>query len=138
MFRKISFITLLLVIYNGALRAENFIAMPRLDQLPLVGVNAMLQESEGFIWYATTEGGLCRDDGYTVDVFRNDRANPMRLGHSNGVLSICETSTGDICFGTRENIYLLRKKDYSIVPLDTTILKGKVRLIISLTFVIIY
>ncbi len=129
MLRKKSFITLLFVVYNGALRAENFIVMPRLDQLPLVGVNAMLQDSEGFIWYATTEGGLCRDDGYTVDVFRNDRANPMRLGHSNGVLSICETSTGDICFGTRENIYLLRKKDYSIVPLDTTILKGKVRLI---------
>ncbi|MBQ0074268.1 MAG: helix-turn-helix domain-containing protein [Prevotella sp.] len=109
--------------------ADNIIVAPRIDQLPLVGVNAILQDREGFIWYATTEGGLCRDDGYTVDVFRNDRANPMRLGHSNGVLSICETSKGDICFGTRENIYLLRKSDYSIVPLDTTIAKGKVRLI---------
>ena len=53
----------------------------------------------------------------------------MRLGHSNGVLSLCETSNGDICFGTRENIYLLRKSDYSIVPFDTAVVFGKVKLI---------
>lgn len=127
--QRIHLVTLLFVFCHSLLMADNIIVAPRIDQLPLVGVNAMLQDREGFIWYATTEGGLCRDDGYTVDVFRNDRANPMRLGHSNGVLSICETSKGDICFGTRENIYLLRKSDYSIVPLDTTIAKGKVRLI---------
>lgn len=97
-----------------------------LEQLPLVGVNAMLQDREGYIWYAMTEGGLCRDNGYQVDIFRNDRTDTHRLGHSNGVLSICETADGDICLGTRENIYLLRKSDYSIIPLDTTIRKGKV------------
>lgn len=129
MTRKISLVTLLSVICHSLMMADNIIVMPKSDQLPLVGVNAMLQDREGFIWYATTEGGLCRDDGYTIDIFRNDRANPMRLGHSNGVLSICETSKGDICFGTRENIYILKKKDYSIVPLDSTIANGKVRLI---------
>lgn len=98
-----------------------------LEQLPLVGVNATLQDHEGYIWYATTEGGLCRDNGYQVDIFRNDKTNTLRLGHSNGVLSICETLNGNICIGTRENIYLLRKSDYSITPLDTTIRKGKVR-----------
>ena len=46
---------------------------------PLVGVNAMMQDSEGYVWYATTEGGICRDNGYQVDVFRNDRENPLRL-----------------------------------------------------------
>lgn len=129
MFRSIFLVTLLFVIHHSHLIADEIIAIPKLDQLPLVGINAMLQDREGFIWYATAEGGLCRDDGYTIDIFRNDRSNPVRLGHSNGVLSICETSIGDICFGTRENIYLLRKKDYTIVPLDTTITKGKVRLI---------
>lgn len=98
-----------------------------LEQLPLVGVNAILQDREGYIWYAMTEGGLCRDNGYQVDIFRNDKTNTHRLGHSNGVLSICETANGDICLGTRENIYLLRKSDYSVIPLDTTIRKGKVR-----------
>lgn len=102
-----------------------------IDKLPLVGVNAMIQDREGYIWYAMTEGGLCRDNGYQVDIFRNDKTNTHRLGHSNGVLSLCETANGDICFGTRENIFLLRKSDYSIIPLDTTIKKGKVRHIYS-------
>src|SRR5574344_421034 len=97
------------------------------EQIPLVGINAVIQDKEGYIWYATTEGGLCRDNGYQVDIFRNDRANTHRMGHSNGVLSVCETANGDICFGTRENIYLLRKSDYSVIPLDTTIRRGKVR-----------
>ena len=74
-----------------------------LDQLPLVGVNATLQDHEGYIWYATTEGGLCRDNGYQVDIFRNNKTNTLRLGHSNGVLSICETLNGNICIGIREN-----------------------------------
>lgn len=87
----------------------------------------MLQDREGYIWYAMTEGGICRDNGYQVDIFRNAKTNTLRLGHSNGVLSICETANGDICLGTRENIYLLRKSDYSIIPLDSTIRKGKVR-----------
>ena len=126
---RVYLITLFFAYCHSLAMADNIIVAPRTDQLPLVGVNAMLQDREGFIWYATTEGGLCRDDGYSVDVFRNDRANPMRLGHSNGVLSLCETSKGDICFGTRENIYILKKTDYSIVPLDTTIAKGKVRLV---------
>ena len=102
-----------------------------INQLPLVGVNAMIQDKEGYVWYATTEGGLCRDNGYQIDVFRNDQTNTHRLGHSNGILSICETENGDICFGTRENIYLLRKSDYSIKPLDTTIVKGKVKYIFN-------
>ena len=101
---RVYLITLFFAYCHSLAMADNIIVAPRTDQLPLVGVNAMLQDREGFIWYATTEGGLCRDDGYSVDVFRNDRANPMRLGHSNGVLSLCETRKGDICFGTRENI----------------------------------
>ena len=102
---------------------------PNIGQLPLVGITAMMQDSEGYVWYASTEGGLCRDNGYQVEIFRNNRLHPQLLGHSNGVLSLCETSRGDICFGTRENIYLLRKSDYSIVPLDPQVKKGKVRIV---------
>lgn len=56
-----------------------------LERLPLVGVNAILQDREGYVWYAMTEGGICRDNGYQVDIFRNDKTNTHRLGHSNGV-----------------------------------------------------
>ncbi len=102
---------------------------PNIGQLPLVGITAMMQDSEGYVWYASTEGGLCRDNGYQVEIFRNNRRQTQLLGHSNGVLSLCETSRGDICFGTRENIYLLRKSDYSIAPLDPQVNKGKVRIV---------
>ena len=32
------------------------------------------------MWYGTEGGGLCRDDGYTVKVFRSDFKNPGNLG----------------------------------------------------------
>lgn len=123
------FLMLVALLMPADIYAGRKMRVPTCDQIPLVGVNAMMQDSEGYVWYATTEGGICRDNGYQVDVFRNDRENPLRLGHSNGVLSLCETSNGDICFGTRENIYLLRKSDYSIVPFDTAVVFGKVKLI---------
>lgn len=90
------------------------ILQPTRDLMPLVGTRTMMQDSEGYIWYGTVEGGLCRDNGYQIDVFRNNRSNPQRIGQSNGILSICEDANGNIVFGTRKNIFVLDKSDYSI------------------------
>lgn len=124
---QIPFLLIAVLLASHLVSAAQAYRPVTLERLPLVGVNAILQDREGYVWYAMTEGGICRDNGYQVDIFRNDKTNTHRLGHSNGVLSICETANGDICLGTRENIYLLRKSDYSVIPLDTTIRRGKVR-----------
>lgn len=102
------------------------ILQPTRDLMPLVGTRAMIQDREGYLWYGTVEGGLCRDNGYQIDVFRNDRHNPTRIGQSNGILALCEDSKGNIIFGTRKNIFVLDKNDYSIRQLDSDMPDGQV------------
>lgn len=112
---------LLLMVTRTPSFAREDVLAPTVPDIPLVGFAEMLQDSEGYIWYASLKGGLCRDNGYQVDLFHNDRNKSLGLGQVNGVLSFCETSRGDICFGTRENVYLLHKQDYSITLLDSTL-----------------
>lgn len=75
------------------------------------------------MWYATEGGGLCRDNGYKIDVFRNDRNHPNLLG-SNDITCIGEDAVGRIWFGTTKGCYILDKKDYSIRRLKETADKG--------------
>lgn len=111
---------------NGHAKDNAGILQPTRDLMPLVGTRTMMQDSEGYVWYGTVEGGLCRDNGYQIDVFRNDRHNPRRIGQSNGILSICEDGNGNIVFGTRKNIFVLDKRDYSIRQLDKDVPDGRV------------
>lgn len=105
------------------------ILQPTRDLMPLVGTRTMMQDSEGYVWYGTVEGGLCRDNGYQIDMFRNDRHNPRRIGQSNGILSMCEDAGGNIIFGTRKNIFVLDKQDYSIRQLNKNIPDGRVAVV---------
>ena len=75
------------------------------------------------MWYATEGGGLCRDDGYRISVFRNDRNHPDVLA-SNDITCIAEDDRGRIWFGTTKGGYILDKKDYRIRPLKETNGKG--------------
>ena len=50
--------------------------LPNSEQLPTKELLCIFQDSEGYMWYGTEGGGLCRDDGYTVKVFRSDFKNP--------------------------------------------------------------
>lgn len=64
-------------------------------QMPVSNVNEVIQDSEGYMWYATLEGGLCRDDGYHIDVFRCDMNHPSLLT-DNLIFSLCEAPNGEI------------------------------------------
>lgn len=94
------------------------------SQLPVANIHAILQDSEGFMWYATRDGGLCRDDGYHIDVFRSDRFHPGQIGDSNDILCLGEDSCHHIVFGTRDGLYAIDKQDYSVFLVDEE-LKGK-------------
>lgn len=86
-------------------------------QMPVSNVNEVIQDSEGYMWYATLEGGLCRDDGYHIDVFRCDMNHPDLLT-DNLIFSLCEAQNGEIWFSTSKSVYALDKHDYSIRPLN--------------------
>jgi len=52
-----------------------------MDGLSQVSVRQMIQDREGFIWFAT-ENGLNRYDGYEIQVFRHEPNNPSTMDSS--------------------------------------------------------
>ncbi|MDR0429228.1 MAG: response regulator [Tannerellaceae bacterium] len=75
------------------------------------------------MWYGTEGGGLCRDDGYMVKVFRSD-INTPKLLESNNITCITEDTKQKIWFGTRRGAYILDKNDYSITPIPDQEIKS--------------
>lgn len=91
------------------------VANKQIGKLPVLSVHCLLIDSEGYLWYGTVNG-LCRDDGYNVQVFRNDYLHPQPL-KSNIILSITEDSLHHILFGTPNGAFCIDKSDYKVVPL---------------------
>lgn len=97
--------------------AQNFSihTLPTQRQLPVASVHCVIQDSEGYMWYGT-EGGLCRDNGYQIDVFRPSISE--RPQEANQVNTIVENGDGDIIFGTAFGLYIINKHDYKVKPID--------------------
>ncbi|MBQ9177362.1 MAG: helix-turn-helix domain-containing protein [Bacteroidaceae bacterium] len=91
--------------------------LPLVTRLPASVVNCIMQDSEGYIWYGTDGGGLCRDNGYQIDIMRSNSSHPHIIADNN-VLHIAEAPHGQIWFSTNEGLYSLSKHDYSINRID--------------------
>ena len=106
------FVTLLT---SMGVKAQNYqcLSLPNQEQLSSNQVLFLMEDGEGYLWYATEGGGVCRDDGRQVDVFRSDAKHPDLLG-SNNVSCLAEASGRYIIIGTFHGAYVLDKRDYSI------------------------
>ncbi len=96
------------------LKAEglHILTLPNQEQLSSGKVLSLIQDSEGVLWYATEGGGLCRDDGMRMDIFRSDAENPELLGSNN---IACLTEYGrHMIIGTFHGAYALNREDFSI------------------------
>ncbi len=89
--------------------------LPFGDQLPSDKVLHIIEDSDGYLWYATEGGGLCRNNGLQIDVFKSDAETPNLLGDNN----ICCLAEHDehIIIGTFHGAYVLDKSDFSIKQL---------------------
>ena len=110
--RPILFCLSLLLSLVTAARDFCLQTLPNQELLSSDKVLFVMQDSEGFLWYGTDGGGVCRDDGRQVDVFRSDNKQPDLLG-SNSVLCLAEAGSG-IVIGTTHGAYFLDKADYNI------------------------
>ena len=90
--------------------------MPNQEQLSSDRVLFLMEDSEGCLWYATEGGGVCRDDGRQMDVFRSDADHVDLLG-SNNVACLGEAGQY-IIIGTFHGAYTLDKSDFSIRRLN--------------------
>jgi ligand-binding sensor domain-containing protein/signal transduction histidine kinase len=61
-------------------------------------VRAVLQDREGFLWFATDDG-LNRFDGYTFVLYKHDPDDPTSLSHSQ-ISALMEDSRGGLWVGT--------------------------------------
>ncbi len=81
--------------FKGNLRFERLAVE---DGLPHATVLSVLQDRQGFMWFATANG-LARYDGNTFTTFRHDVDNSNSLSNNN-TFSLIESSDGLIWVGT--------------------------------------
>ncbi len=107
-----------IVLLPLVVRAQEWqrLSLPNHEQLSSERVLQVMQDSEGFLWYATEGGGVCRDDGRQMLVFRSDAEHPDLLG-SNDVACLAEAAGRYIIIGTFHGANVLDKQDYSICRL---------------------
>ncbi len=74
------------------------------DGLSQTTVNAILQDSKGFMWFGTKDG-LNRYDGISFRQYKRDRNNPRSLGN-NFVTALYEDAEGNIWVGTDTGVYI--------------------------------
>lgn len=124
---KSSILLAVILLASVQIAAQNIImqSIPTQDQLSTGDIIRIFQDSEGYMWYATERGGLYRDDGYTVKVFRSGLETPDLL-ESNSITYITEDKEHRIWFGTKRGAYVINKKDYTVTPLTDEKIKSRV------------
>lgn len=93
----------------------SFIPLPTQLLLPVANVHCVMQDAEGYMWYAT-QGGLCRDNGYQIDVFRPALTDSSETSYA--VNCMVEGANGSIYFGTPDGLFCLNKKDYNVCRIE--------------------
>lgn len=114
-FKKFLCLTVLLLGMACGMQAQRYVVrkLPTQALLPVFSIHCLLQDSEGFMWYGTNGGGLCRDNGYQVAVWRDDVRTPLRL-NDNHVVCIVENLNRQIWFGTHKGLYCIDKATYTL------------------------
>src|SRR5688572_12320151 len=74
-------------------------------------VTSIIQDDQGFIWFATQDG-LNKFDGKTLRVYKNDPSNPKSISH-NFIQELFKDREGNIWIGSNEGglIFFDRKTD---------------------------
>lgn len=109
-----TYLLLFVIFISMTVRGEEIVSIPLPTQrlLPVAQVHAVLQDEEGYMWYAT-QGGLCRDNGYQIDVFASG-LNDGGVLQSNNIINMTLMSGHRIAFGTSNGLYILNKETYTI------------------------
>lgn len=68
------------------------------DGLSQSNVLAILQDSQGLMWFGT-ENGLNRYNGYEIETFKRERGNPLALG-SDFIYDLAEDADGNLWIAT--------------------------------------
>lgn len=131
-FKYIFVIIILFLVFGGTLSAQkfNFKHLSTSDGLSGNEVRAVLEDSRGFMWFATSDG-LNRWDGYKFEVFKNYNNDQNSLS-TNSLLCLAEDADKNIWIGTnhgglvRYNPINEQFSRYTLTENDPTSLPGLV------------
>lgn len=108
----ILFIFAIIVFLQNAYSEEplnfQFNKITHLENLPNNEILSLYQDSDGFIWLATT-GGLYQFDGYDLTEYRSNVYNFNLLTH-NRITCLKEDRKKNLYIGTNEGLNILNKK----------------------------
>jgi signal transduction histidine kinase/ligand-binding sensor domain-containing protein/ActR/RegA family two-component response regulator len=79
-------------------------------------IQAITQDSRGFMWFGTAEG-VNRYDGYRMETFRHDKQDARSLPH-NTVLTLIEDRSGVVWIGTRGGLSRFDRERNSFTNFD--------------------
>ena len=82
--------------------------------LPCNFVDDVCRDSAGFLWLATSGGGLCRFDGYELLTFGSTSAVPLR---SNFIRNVCEDGFHRLWIASEGGLDLLDLKTLDLLDL---------------------
>ena len=107
--------------------AQTFVTrtLPTQSQLPIASIHCILQDREGYMWYGTEKAGVCRDNGYQIDVFQPSSSGSNRQ-NACSISCLAEDGRERIIVGTKDGLFYIDKHNYSIghikgKPADTYI-----------------
>ena len=87
---------------------------PLLGMLPSCNAHGSYQDQDGFFWFGTADG-VCRYDGYRLNVFRSGISNPTMMTN-NDILAINENDDYYF-FGSRKGLNVMDKKNFHMFSL---------------------
>lgn len=114
---SILFLCLCCIVAISHAQALRVHQLPTQPLLPVAQIHDIVQTKDGLMWYATSDG-LCRDNGYQIDVFRPGK-NDGGMMHNANIRNICTVRDG-VAFATDEGLYIINKQTLRITRADLT------------------
>ena len=98
------FLIILLIFQTICCKAQfyRFLHLNSSNGLPSTEVEAIVEGKNGYIWIGT-RNGLCRYDGYTMEVYYHDDKDNHSIGH-NYIHNLLADSEGNVWIGTESGI----------------------------------
>ena len=98
--KKYLFLIILLLAFKaGVAQHYNLKKITKNDGLSGSSINCIIQDSKGYMWIASQEGGLCRYDGKKFKTFTKQDGLP-----TNDITAICEDDNNNIWIGTAKGV----------------------------------
>ena len=85
------------------------------EGLPCNYIDDLFRDSAGFLWIATSGGGLCRYDGYQFLTFSSTSPRPLK---SNFVRNVCEDRFHRLWIASEGGLDLLDLKTLELLPVS--------------------